>query len=115
MVNESLIAVTVVYSPHAREVQEVTLRLMPPVTALQALQSSGLLQRFPELASATADIGIWGRKAVPNQLLRENDRVEIYRPLSVDPKVARRTRFARQGARAAGLFVKKRANAKAGY
>jgi putative ubiquitin-RnfH superfamily antitoxin RatB of RatAB toxin-antitoxin module len=41
--------------------------------------------------------------------------VEIYRPLTVDPKVARRERFAKQGARATGLFVKKRAGAKAGY
>ena len=59
--------------------------------------------------------GIWGRKARLQQLLRDGDRVELYRPLQVDPKVARRERFARQGARAAGLFAKKRAGAKAGY
>jgi putative ubiquitin-RnfH superfamily antitoxin RatB of RatAB toxin-antitoxin module len=41
--------------------------------------------------------------------------VEIYRPLRVDPKVARRERFVKQGARTAGLFVKKRPGAKAGY
>jgi putative ubiquitin-RnfH superfamily antitoxin RatB of RatAB toxin-antitoxin module len=47
--------------------------------------------------------------------LRDLDRVEIYRPLTVDPKVARRQRFNKQGAKAAGLFARKRAGAKAGY
>jgi putative ubiquitin-RnfH superfamily antitoxin RatB of RatAB toxin-antitoxin module len=58
---------------------------------------------------------VWGRKAPLSQLLRDHDRVEVYRPLRVDPKVARRERFVKQGARSAGLFVKKRAGAKAGY
>jgi uncharacterized protein len=39
----------------------------------------------------------------------------VYRPLLVDPKVARRERFRTQGARAAGLFAKKRPGAKPGY
>jgi hypothetical protein len=41
--------------------------------------------------------------------------VEIYRPLRVDPKVARRERFKKQGARTAGLFASRRSNAKSGY
>jgi putative ubiquitin-RnfH superfamily antitoxin RatB of RatAB toxin-antitoxin module len=50
-------------------------------------------------------------------VLSNNDRMEIYRALTVDPKVARRERFARQGAKkkAAGLFARRRAGAKAGY
>ena len=47
--------------------------------------------------------------------LVEGDRLEVYRPLTVDPKVARRQRFVRQGAKTAGLFAKKRPGAKAGY
>ncbi|MBW8723026.1 MAG: RnfH family protein, partial [Polaromonas sp.] len=43
------------------------------------------------------------------------DRLEIYRGLRVDPKVARRERFNRQGVKRAGLFAKTRAGAKAGY
>ena len=39
-----------------------------------------------------AAIGIFGRKAPPEQVLREGDRVEIYRPLIADPKEARRRR-----------------------
>jgi hypothetical protein len=99
-----LLAVSVVYSPKAREVHERQLRLPTGCTALQALQASGLLQQFSELAGSELQVGIWGRKARPGQLLRENDRVEIYRPLAVDPKVARRKRFVKQGVRTAGLF-----------
>ncbi len=43
------------------------------------------------------------------------DRLEIYRPLTVDPKVARRERFSRQGARTTGLFARRRAGGKSGY
>ena len=53
-------------------------------------------------------VGIWGRAAPLAQRLRKGDRVEVYRPLTVDPKTARRERFARQGARSAGLFARKR-------
>jgi len=115
MVNETRLNVSVVYSPKAREVHEVTLLLNAPCTVLQALQQSGLLLRHPEIDNHHALIGIWGRKAKLNQCLRDHDRVEIYRPLRVDPKVARRERFVSQGSRAAGLFVKKRVGAKAGY
>lgn len=58
-------------------------------------------------ASEPDAVGIWGKAAPPTQLLRDGDRVEVYRPLRVDPKVARRERFARQGARGAGLFARK--------
>ncbi|MEX1167273.1 MAG: RnfH family protein, partial [Hydrogenophaga sp.] len=47
--------------------------------------------------------------------LREGDRLEICRELRVDPKVARRERFAGQGARGAGLFAQRRPGSKAGY
>lgn len=115
MASDMSIQVTVIYSPAARDVREVTLHLAASSTVLQALQASGLLQLFPVINPQTAVVGVWGRKAGLKQLLRANDRIEIYRPLTVDPKVARRERFAKQGARTAGLFVKKRAGAKAGY
>lgn len=59
--------------------------------------------------------GIWGRVVAPQQVLRAGDRLELYRPLTVDPKVARRERFARQGARTTGLFMRQRPGSKAGY
>lgn len=109
------VQVCVVYSPKAREVCEVTLRLPDSATVLDAIEASGLLKRFQTLDVQTISIGIWGRKVKLSHVLTENDRIEIYRPLTVDPKVARRERFAKQGARTAGLFEKKRAGAKAGY
>ena len=108
-----VLRVTVVASPAARRVTEVALVLDAGASVAQALLASGLLVQFPELAGAA--LGVWGKKAKPEQLLRDHDRVEIYRALKVDPKVARRTRFAKQGAGSAGLFARKRPGAKAGY
>lgn len=59
--------------------------------------------------------GVWGRLQLPEHVLAEGDRIEAYRHLTVDPKVARRERFAKQGARGTGLFANQRKNAKPGY
>lgn len=63
----------------------------------------------------TLQCGVWGRKVALDHVLRVHDRIELYRMLQVDPKVARRERFASQGARTAGLFARRRAGAKPGY
>jgi putative ubiquitin-RnfH superfamily antitoxin RatB of RatAB toxin-antitoxin module len=115
MPDTSPLRITVVWSPAAREVHETQVLMDEGATASQALDASGFLTRFPGLALRDLSVGVWGRKAGPSQVLRDLDRVEIYRPLIVDPKVARRARFQKQGARSAGLFAKKRAGAKAGY
>ena len=59
--------------------------------------------------------GVWGQRRPPQAVLADGDRLELYRPLKVDPKRARRERFARQGARASGLFAKRRPEARSGY
>ena len=110
--------VTLVYSPTPRQVKQHELRLTKGSTVAQAIEQSGLLNECPEinLRDQTAFIvGIWGRKTTLNHVLRDLDRVEIYRPLLVDPKVARRERFQKQGTRGAGLFAKRRPGAKPGY
>ena len=107
--------INVIYSPACRQVHELGLDLPPGATVLHALQASGLQLLYPELQWQTETVGVWGRKASLAHVLREFDRVEIYRQLRVDPKVARRERFVSQGARTAGLFAKKRAGAKTGY
>lgn len=61
-------------------------------TAQQALEHSGLLEAFPELAGNPPPMGIHGRVCQPGQLLREGDRLEIYRPLVFDPMESRRRR-----------------------
>lgn len=109
------LSVTVVYSAGPRQVSEWVGKLPAGATVLHALQASATSQVIPVLDFDRADLGVWGRKAEPGQLLNEGDRVEVYRPLRVDPKVARRERFRTQGARATGLFANKRPGAKAGY
>jgi putative ubiquitin-RnfH superfamily antitoxin RatB of RatAB toxin-antitoxin module len=107
--------IVLVYSPAPRQVREWTLELPAGSTAAQALESSGIFAEFPELASGRLMAGIWGRKTSLKQVLQDRDRLEIYRALRVDPKVARRERFNSQGVKKSGLFARKRAGAKAGY
>jgi putative ubiquitin-RnfH superfamily antitoxin RatB of RatAB toxin-antitoxin module len=107
--------IVLVYSPAPREVREWVLVLPPGSTVAQALEHSGIFLAFPELAASRPVLGIWGRKTSLKQVLQEEDRLEAYRPLRVDPKVARRERFTSQGVNKSGLFARKRAGAKAGY
>ena len=110
------IFVTIVYSYRLRQVIEKVIQLEQGGTVAQTLLASGLTQQFPDLTAVTHEVGIWGKRVGLAHVLRDQDRLEIYRPLTVDPKVARRERFVGQGAKAAaGLFAKRRAGAKAGY
>lgn len=110
------IIITIVYSAKPREVTEKVMQVEEGCTVAQALLASGLAQQFPDMSSVTPAVGIWGKKVGMTHMLRDQDRLEIYRPLTVDPKVARRERFMGQGAKkAAGLFAKRRDGAKAGY
>ena len=116
MDSDMQISVTVVYSSKPRELVETELLLEEGSTVAQALEASGLLTAVSHDATSIAGQGVWGKKIGLTHVLRDLDRLEVYRPLTVDPKVARRERFVGQGAkRAAGLFAKRRAGSKAGY
>ena len=110
-----MMEIALVFAPAAREVHELSLSVPEGTTLKEALRLAGWLERFPCIEQGSVAIGVWGRKASATTLLRPGDRVEMYRPLTVDPKVARRERFVRQGAKTAGLFAKRREGAKAGY
>lgn len=73
---------------------------------------SGLLEEFSQLQHHPLRVGIWGLKSGLDHRLNDRDRIEIYRELRVDPKVARRERFNRQGSKSAGLFAKNPARRK---
>ncbi|GIX25266.1 MULTISPECIES: RnfH family protein [Caldimonas] len=89
--------VEVVYAPAPHCVDRVSLDLPEGATVRHALQASGILQRHQGLLDAGGHrVGIWGRLAGLDDALRERDRVEIYRPLKVDPKEARRLRYRQQ-------------------
>jgi len=68
-----------------------------------------------QLESGKLFLSIWGEPCTLDSVLEPQDRLEVTKPIRVDPKVARRERFKLQGAKAAGLFAKKRAGAKEGY
>ncbi|WBY02044.1 RnfH family protein [Ramlibacter tataouinensis] len=106
---DAALRVTVLHSPGPREVREQALRLPAGATVADALRACGLAPGEGEA------VGVWGRKAGADQPLRDRDRVEVARPLRVDPKLARRERFQRQGSRGAGLFANRRPGSKAGY
>lgn len=99
--------IEVVYSPREREVDRVELVLDEGSTVRQALQASGVLQRHPGIDLSLQRTGIWSRSCRLDDALRDGDRVELYRPLQVDPKEARRQRQRRQG-RAALSGTRKR-------
>lgn len=61
-------------------------------TLEQAVVLSGLLDRVPALRGAPLDLGVWNVSAPAGQRVREGDRIEVYRPLKIDPKQARRLR-----------------------
>ena len=115
MAIEDSITVTVCFSRAARQCQEVVLNLPAGSRLLDALRDSALLAGMLEREVDALQTGVWGRKLAAHHVLRDGDRVELYRPLKVDPKLARRERFSRQGAGTTGLFAKRRAGAKSGY
>ena len=108
----SVMPISVVACLGPRQVQEWDLQLPQGSTVAQALQACGLA---PGSADGSSAVGVWGRRCEASHALRPGDRVELYRPLRVDPKVARRERFKGQGARTAGLFARRRPGAKPGY
>ena len=103
--------ITLCWSLGPREVREVPLELPPGSTVADALRAANL----PIDAQEPTGLGVWGRESSLEQKLTDRDRVELYRALTVDPKVARRERFRRQGARGTGLFANRRPGAKPGY
>ena len=57
-----------------------------------AIEKSGILQRFPEIDLTRQKVGVFSKRRELSDLLQAGDRVEIYRPLTIDPKDLRRVR-----------------------
>lgn len=112
---ELILNIVLVYSPAPQEVREWKLNMAAGSTVADALKRSGVLDEFPDLKPVAPMVGVWGRRCGPEQVLQDRDQVEVYRSLRVDPKVARRERFNKQGVKRAGLFSSTRAGGKAGY
>jgi uncharacterized protein len=83
--------IEVVYSPAARIVESWVLELEEGATVATALRASAD-RVIGSAEPGVRQVGIWGRICSTDTLLRDGDRVEIYRPLLIDPKEARRLR-----------------------
>lgn len=94
------IRIEVAYALPARQ-DVVPLTLPAGSTLQQAIEASGLLAKYPEIDLARSKLGIYSKLARLDTVLRDLDRVEIYRPLIADPKEVRKQRAA------AGKVMKK--------
>jgi uncharacterized protein len=86
--------IEVVYCPRPGVTDSTLLARVEPATVAAALRASGVLQRHG-LDVAQLRVGVWNHAREADSALRDGDRVEIYRPLTVDPKEARRLRYKR--------------------
>lgn len=98
MADFDLITVEVAYAlPHKQKIVELLVE--PGTTALEAVNRSKMTDYFPDLDLTSAKMGIFGQslgtkglESADKHVLHQGDRVEIYRPLTADPKEARRKR-----------------------
>ena len=89
----ALICVAVVTSPPAGQLLQIDLQLPLGASVRDALALSGLC---PQTHDVTLKVGVWGQLRSLDHVLRDRDRVEVYRPLQIDPKDARRLRHRQQ-------------------
>lgn len=87
------IQVEVVYASPLRQ-KVVRIGVREGASVREAIEQSGLLAEFPEIDLDKNKLGIWNKLAKADAVLRDKDRVEIYRPLIADPKEVRRQRAA---------------------
>lgn len=91
--------VELVWSPRAGDVQQRWLEVEEGSTVESALRGCADFMAAQGQALDQLRVGIWGRVRPLATALRERDRIEVYRPLTVDPKEARRLRYAKRGER----------------
>ena len=91
MTEEKTIPVEVAYAKPEQQMI-IPLQVKPGTTLLDAIQLSGILEYFPEIDLDSSKFGIFSKISKADTVLREKDRVEIYRPLIADPKESRRKR-----------------------
>ena len=120
---ELTVQVTFCWSLGPRHVQEISLAV-PEGSTVEAALEQCMVHWAQSQVAANASIlsslkfqqpGIWGRQVPWTHAVQAGDRVELYRPLKVDPKVARRQRFKRQGKGRTGLFANRKSGSAAGY
>ena len=100
-----MISIEVVYAlPDHQTV--IALNVPPQTTAIQAIQLSEVLPQFPELTEKSLEIGIFGHSVSLDTPIKAGDRLEIYRPLMLDPKENRLKRVKPTRRKGHHLYVK---------
>lgn len=88
-----LIHIEVVYAlPGEQKI--FSLQLAAGATVRQGIEQSGVLERYPEIDLEKNKLGIFAKLTKSDAVLRDRDRIEIYRPLIADPKEVRKQRAA---------------------
>lgn len=86
-----MICVEVAYAlPDRQEI--IPLQVEDGCNIRRAIELSGILQHFPDIDLAHQQVGIFSKKRQLTHVLADGDRIEIYRPLTIDPKEARRAK-----------------------
>lgn len=88
-----MLNIEVCYALPAKQ-EMVRVKLPAGATLLQALEASGLLAKYPEIDLKKNKFGVFAKLSKVDSVLRDQDRVEIYRPLIADPKEVRKQRAA---------------------
>ena len=97
-----VMAIEVVVGLAPRQIQRVQLTLPSGSTVRHALDAAGVWAMAETISlhaieSGAWTVGVWGRKERLGHVLRDQDRIELVRPLNVDPKEARRVRYRAHG------------------
>ncbi|MDP2806103.1 MAG: RnfH family protein [Gallionellaceae bacterium] len=89
--NTEKIKIEVAYAlPHEQALRK--LEVAQNTTIADAIKLSGLLEKYPEIDLTKSKLGLFGKLSKADTVLRDKDRVEIYRPLIADPKEVRKKR-----------------------
>jgi len=91
--SQRFLTVEIAYATPAAQVI-IPLKVAEGTTIEQAIAESGIADQFPEINLADSKVGIFSKITKKDTVLREKDRIEIYRPLIADPKLVRKQRAA---------------------
>jgi uncharacterized protein len=91
MASNEKFVIEVAYAAESEQ-KIVTLEVEQGTTIERAIERSGILEIFPEIDLFTQKVGVFSKARSLNDLVKSGDRIEIYRPLTIDPKEARRRR-----------------------
>lgn len=86
---QNMLKISVAYT-HPLNKRWLKLQVAEDCTVLDAIKQSGILEQCPEIDLETQKVGVYGRFIKLDAGLKDGDRIEIYRPITADPKKVKR-------------------------